>query len=250
MDESDDSKIRRNLVVFSTLVLLSAWLHISVGQIGKQIFTIDGTKLDPLDVWLACYAALMYLLVRYRFTSDWGEFDRTFKGNVLELKYTLIDKVLNNALIRYHRFGWDSRMFMPTVKKFCEHETAAMAEDSGKTNLHRALAKVEAKNHNNSTWGGLASMSFTWPKDDPRMTAWNVEHREVPYAIPVAHRIIITLRSYLQTMIYSKSSIHYIVPVLLASAAFAVMIASIGSVELERAKQGSAVPIKVSPSTQ
>jgi hypothetical protein len=65
MIEDDDSKIRRNLLVFSVLVILAEWFGLQPGELAVQVFKLD-SKLDPLKLCAAALATLVYLALRYK----------------------------------------------------------------------------------------------------------------------------------------------------------------------------------------
>jgi hypothetical protein len=67
----DDDKIRRNLVVFSTGVLLVAWFNVPVqGWLEDTFKYKPQVTFSPAKTWLAAAAILIYLLLRYRFSED------------------------------------------------------------------------------------------------------------------------------------------------------------------------------------
>lgn len=65
MIEDDDSKIRRNLLVFSVLVILAEWFDLQLGEMVADVLKLN-TKLDALKLCAAALATLVYLGLRYK----------------------------------------------------------------------------------------------------------------------------------------------------------------------------------------
>lgn len=65
MIDDDDAKIRRNLLVFSVLVLLAEWFDLQLGQLVRKTLQLE-TELDPLKLCMAALATLVYLALRYK----------------------------------------------------------------------------------------------------------------------------------------------------------------------------------------
>ncbi|MCR6480686.1 hypothetical protein NU688_31345 [Variovorax sp. ZS18.2.2] len=89
--DDEDSKIRRNLMLAGSLVLLFAWLQIPEGALLKRIFgEVDPTvSISPVRVWIAITAALVYLALRFRFSKDHeeGQKELTFNRGVIETRF-------------------------------------------------------------------------------------------------------------------------------------------------------------------
>jgi hypothetical protein len=69
MDEDD--KARRNLVVFSALVLAGAWLRLQpLATLGSILRPDASIAIDSHRAWALVLAVLLYLLYRYRFSED------------------------------------------------------------------------------------------------------------------------------------------------------------------------------------
>ena len=93
MDE--DNKIRRNLVVASSIVVATAWLGMPIPDLLERLFSIKGAPLINLPewkVWLTVIVVLGYLAWRYRwsdeFTNGWDDHQKSAEERFIELYET------------------------------------------------------------------------------------------------------------------------------------------------------------------
>lgn len=75
MIDDEDSKVRRNLVVYSTVVIVVTFLGIQPMQILLKLLGVENGKIEPWRVWTVSAAVLMYLWLRFS-TSSWSEAER------------------------------------------------------------------------------------------------------------------------------------------------------------------------------
>lgn len=73
--DDEDSKIRRNLVTASAIVIVTAWLDVSVPDILERVFSLKAPAVPALEiaawkVWSAILAVLLYFVWRYRWSDE------------------------------------------------------------------------------------------------------------------------------------------------------------------------------------
>jgi hypothetical protein len=68
----DDDKIRRNLVVTSSITILLAWLQVPLAAVANRLFGTSADNFAPAAwrVWFAAIAVLLYLSLRFRFSEE------------------------------------------------------------------------------------------------------------------------------------------------------------------------------------
>jgi hypothetical protein len=71
--DDEDSKIRRNLVTASAIVIVTAWLDVSVPDLLERIFSLKASptlEISSKKVWAAVLAVLCYFGLRYRWSDE------------------------------------------------------------------------------------------------------------------------------------------------------------------------------------
>lgn len=69
--DDEDSKVRRNLVVFGSLVLLFAWLDLPSGVLLERLLGSErAPTVPPWKLWTVSMVMLMYLAMRYYSSDD------------------------------------------------------------------------------------------------------------------------------------------------------------------------------------
>ncbi|VTU30584.1 hypothetical protein H6CHR_03428 [Variovorax sp. PBL-H6] len=79
MDDGD--KVRRNLVVASSITMLLAWLQVPLVSVVDRLFGTKAEGYSPTAwrVWVAVLAVLMYLALRFRFSHEVEEGMKAFR---------------------------------------------------------------------------------------------------------------------------------------------------------------------------
>ena len=68
--DDEDTKIRRNLLVVSSAILLTSWLDVPASSLFEKLF---GGVHPQSEIWkflVAELSVLIYLAIRYRFSSE------------------------------------------------------------------------------------------------------------------------------------------------------------------------------------
>lgn len=225
LDEETDGKIRRNLVVASTLILLLTWLEIPLPTITEKL--ISSTKalpLNPFKVWSACFLVLLYLALRYRFSGEWELFAKSYSGEAWHKRNLYILQIVAKGLKRYHEGGAEAPIFSGALSSAMHEENTKMLRGSDKTSLHRPLGHPQGLQQTDTQWAGVFAVSYTWPLDHPRMASTG---GTLPYKVEGMRKWIITIKSYIATSVYSQSSVRYLVPCMLAAAAFVAVLVNL-----------------------
>jgi hypothetical protein len=221
MEEDTDAKIRRNIVVASGLIVLLAWLDLSLpGVTTKLLEGQSQLPLSPFRLWVACFAILVYLALRYRFSSEWIAFDRTLVVPASALRNQYVQKLLQQQLHKYHRTGSNPSIFFYKLKEAAERQTEEMRKNSDRTDLPRPRITIDIFNPGREIWEGDVQVAMTWVTGASRMA--NSGER-ILYAVGGWRRWWIEAKSYTIVAIYSETSVRHLVPVALCISAFAIV---------------------------
>lgn len=120
--EIDDSeeKLRRNLLVFSSAILGTAFLQPKLAQSGIILGFIQTKDVDPFRMWVAVTAILMYLTYRYWYSGARSKAWVTWHGAASFWANQPLSAILQEA-IRATYMGEDRGYPLAGAKPFAEH---------------------------------------------------------------------------------------------------------------------------------
>jgi hypothetical protein len=221
-DEGDDSKIRRNLVVFSTLVVSVAWLELPVAQIASGFFKLDKPlQVSPLKLWITCFLVLLYLTLRYRYTKEFQKFASNYNHNVQQHMNKLANKRTIQALALFLKTKRDDGGFQGELAKFYRTRVAKNHERFG-GKLGEPSVFFSPDVHGSNMSGGKVSVSLYWKRDEGLQPITELE--ALPFVFQHWDYKFLRFRCHAKTMVNSHPSGQYIIPLLLAATAFTVVI--------------------------
>jgi hypothetical protein len=121
-EEDTDPKVRRNLVVASALILLVTWLELPVAAITEKALTASNEiHVKPFRIWATCFAVLVYLGLRYRFTKEWEILPRYFLNASTRVASDLTYKLLERKLRKFHKTGIEDQVFLGILQNTYSH---------------------------------------------------------------------------------------------------------------------------------
>ncbi len=214
LDEETDSKIRRNLVLASTAILLFSWLQVPMPVIADKVNPSAAPyQLATWRLWVACLVILSYLALRYRFTPEWTQFGKSFIGTAWDKRNQHIDKLLQSSLINFHKRGKEPPYFFNTLTSIADKASEDIRSHGMHDTLPRALPALDGKINGGDQWKGTVQLSFSWVEGEKLLASSSGS--SIAFAVEGAMKTWITLRSYIYTAAYSESSIRYLVPLIL-----------------------------------
>lgn len=222
--DDEDSKVRRNLVAASTLVLVTAWLDVPLPALGEKLIGLRADSacavLEPWRVWSAVLAVLMYLGLRYRFaegsTRVLSDIRQEWRANVEEKTKA----VLNRHLVRYSRTGRDSPLFPNSLEA-----VAKVLIDRGRSQ-HADRVPVQPSLKVDSftlinVWSGSLRLAYEWHPDSTSLLIGNTDS---DYVVKGWRKLWFGLTALVNAGTYSRASIQSLVPVVLWFCAVATVI--------------------------
>jgi len=130
--EDEDSKIRRNLVAASMLILLAVWLRAPLEGLSEQIF-----KFKPAGpgfawrVWVAAGAALVYFALRYRFSQDNSDAINQLLSEVREVEKRVMRRWVASQLAQWVRKGSCSSLEPSGLSEIAKARIKALDKEQG-----------------------------------------------------------------------------------------------------------------------
>jgi len=220
----DDDKIRRNLVMFSALVLVTTGLGLPVNQVLAKITGADAAAVGSRSIWFVALAVLAYLWLRYRKTPpatsetpqaripNWGE-------EVIHVRRAACNSICQltqNWPSPYFRLGVLSSSPLLNAKKLVPDTTPDSAAGGPQREFIRLVnfglisypgeywegeARFAAHYRLNRDRGLLTLEEKISALDDTGSAAFNI-----PYRVPFLHRLWIVPYSYLKATFYSPAT--------------------------------------------
>lgn len=187
MDDND--KIRRNLVVTSTVVIAIAWLDIPIPLLIDRLTslkTANGFEIGPWKIWALVLVVLSYFAWRYRwseeFTKGWLEHSKAAHnkyGELLQQHY--VPLVAGWSL--QGNFPPDAH---PKLQAAMNHAMGIGFQD-GLVKPTSVLILV-GENANELIDSPAANVTTTWPDDDEKPLQNNYRNKGVTLFIDGARR--------------------------------------------------------------
>lgn len=217
MDEGDDSKIRRNLVVFSTLIVFVAWLEIPLGLIAAGLLKLGAPpQISPFKLWLTCLLVLLYLTLRYRFTAEWSRIGATYRNNVKHALVNVAEKKTRQSIATFLKTRTEDGNFKGKLLTFYNGAVAFRRQKYGDQISEPAIQVTETSGY--SVNRAIVRISLLW---EQKMTGISADDfTSLSYEFHWIHFRLLQAYANIHALLYSQSSVQHIVPLLLAAIAF------------------------------
>lgn len=219
MTDDTDEKIRRNLVVASALILLSAWLDIPFSAFLAKLIEPARAAPEVYKFWAVGFAIMAYLGLRYYFSAE-GEEYRT--RTVVELDAMRRKKALILAQKQADRFtknGSEPQVFNGLLTQFATDRTTSISGASDPMGLGRPKMRLSFYRADPSPYTFAASAECVWNSD--KGTASSSGGTCIEVNVEKLQKISVDWASRVHVWTYSESSIRYLIPVVLALCAVA-----------------------------
>lgn len=216
IDEDSDDKVRRNLVAVSGAVVLGAWLNLEPQSIIKKLLGGQaGLAIESWRIWSAICALLLYLAMRYRFSTMMKEAVDYFRVERESTSYGQALSTLQKEMARYAKPQRDSdapSFTGPLGAVLAEYRGGDRSPISNITFQSLTIHDREA----GSPYAGATTFSTTWTTSQNSVSFVNVK---AAYRISWRKRALIYLVCWSKLLTYSKTSTTLFVPIILCVAA-------------------------------
>lgn len=113
-DEND--KIRRNLVMASTAIVISSWLDISLVGILKKYMEVNHVVDAESRVLVIGFVLMIYLLLRYNFSAEGNAYRFAFSDEIKKQTFSKVSRFTQRQADRYTKTGHESVIFGDGLK--------------------------------------------------------------------------------------------------------------------------------------
>ncbi|AOY93788.1 hypothetical protein BKK79_20145 [Cupriavidus sp. USMAA2-4] len=223
----DSDKIRRNLVVFSTAILVGAFLSVKIDGNMKLLGIAEIAKPEPWKVWSVLASMVLYQIIRYRFDGETGQLFAQARDFLRGVSAPLVGKYLCRRLHRdILRTGTspvlESTVLTDAIRHLSSHQVPGQPDGSEEW----VLAPLSMTGmHEGGVWQGRHHFSIgIVAGDSTRVTATYAD-----YNAPKHVRVPISVRAVLQLVFYSKVGIDLLFPFLVGFSALGVCFWKLGA---------------------
>jgi len=224
--EDEDSKIRRNLVVASMVILLAVWLRAPVEGLAESLF-----KVRPVDpkfasrVWLAASAVLIYFGLRFRFSDENLKAIAPLSTEYVAVEEVVLRRWLAMQMRKYVRSREGGVLNVDGLGMLVEAQRKGIIQTQG-GQIEPVLASIRVPGANRSSTSyppsGPASLKFI-EADLSLSFKWDLGRSgtsvRLGFDVPLISRLWIRGNALGWMLIYSKGSTQILLPWLLAGLA-------------------------------
>lgn len=217
----DDDKVRRNLVVASSIILLAAWLGMPLAAVAERMLGISAGSpatfsLNPNRFWSATLFVILYFFLRYRFSGEARRAVRAFRRERRLILKHKISNTVSRLVATFSRTGKDSDVFNNQLSVIAKERAESMSRngspvDAGLSQWGSPKVAVTSVVFTEQ-YAGNSGLYFEWSV--PRQSS--AAGVSVAFDISGARRVWLNFASTIQALGYSRASIQYVVPVLLS----------------------------------
>lgn len=212
--EDADDKVRRNLVSFSSAVLLLAWLEVPLNEVLHKA----GVS-NPVPAWRAWFAAaavLLYLWARFHYNGQGREFIQMLKSKYDSELYGALNRRLGKRPLPSDVGEWVTPSPAEVLQRGEKHaaDTHAMVSQSRREVFF-----------NGERWKMAATLRLNvqWIEGEQRTVRYQY-HEDVTYRVPMRTALWMQTKAVWFSWLFSAESLSWLAPVALASLAAIVIV--------------------------
>lgn len=228
--EDEDSKIRRNFLAASVLVVLAWWLQAPLDKISEKLLGMPSVGAAfEWRAWLAATVALLYFALRFRFSKEHAEAWGDLRKEASTVQQRLLLRWLQWETSWFVRWGWTPPVFgdgFVTIAK------------GGLPNVEVERSPITSIEVPHLMFG-KQDLAGQWiaPKDGQIFgsarvrvervngnTSEGIIHDGIGFELNAPQRRIFKAWAYAWLAVYSKASTSLLVPWLLGTAALAICV--------------------------
>ena len=122
MIEDEDTKIRRNLVVVSAVIVVSAWLEIPFSSLLSKFLDSEAAPPEVYKFWTVGFAMMIYFGLRYTFSKEGGDYKSSIEKELLYFRDQKAHLLLQRQTRKFTRTGKDPQAFSEKLSELVERQ--------------------------------------------------------------------------------------------------------------------------------
>ncbi len=214
VDDTDD-KVRRNLVVFSALIVASAWLGHPELWLVTKLLSAEAVPPPAWKVSVLALAVLFYLFTRYWFSPTREKSRTTMDTELYRIRTTLLHKQLTNSVKNHHKTKKQPSFIKTDLASYVkdELETRNIASD-----LNVIVEIIPGQIFQSNEWKG--SIHTTRSVTSPNRGGMSSGGNAIDFEIPQSMQQTLKITAALKQAIYSQTAVEFYTPLVLSAIAF------------------------------
>lgn len=218
--DDDEQKIRRNLVTFSSALLLLTWLDIPFSALLAKLFEIKSSQPDDWKLWVAGLTVLVYLGLRYSFSSEGRQYQSELTKELQEIQGQKAFALAQLQANYFTRTGCEPGVFSGKLISNIEEKSEGMGlqiKSSGRPKI-----KLSFSEYDKAPYKFTMASELEWHLNGKLVGTFSGGY-SIDVNITGPYRLYIVAASRIHAFFYSSSSITYLAPALLSLAAAVVL---------------------------
>jgi len=219
MIDDDNDKVRRNLVVASSIVIIFAWLGVSEAVLVEKLI---GNQLALINwkVSVLFIAILTYLSMRYRFADSTKKEYGRLLSEWNAILANNIEKRIHQLFRIFTKKRQDIDIFSPKLSDYVNSQITDTAFGE-RRDWHLILLQNTSIQPKDS-WSGELGVAIDLGDADG-YTSKRVGGNKIEYSFQGYERIRLVAISSMRLVTYTKGAIDFIAPILLTISSFIIL---------------------------
>lgn len=222
LPDDDDTKARRNLLAFSAVILLLAWLRLPLVDIADKVGGATAAARlgkEPARLWTATAAILLYLAVRFHFFGGGREAFKKLTEKYNNLVHWDLDARMKAQSNTPDGTWWLS---LPSVIDRAREKLAAYPY-SGQPGVVFRFQQDTGTNEARWVFTGRATVTIMYVNDMNPPGVIFAHNDDIEYSVPLTSRFRIGARAFWLSWLFSEEAIAWMFPVWLALGAAGIV---------------------------
>ena len=209
MDEDD--KIRRNLVIFSSAILVSAVLDLPISALLTHFASTSYASPDGQKIWGIGLTILAYLAIRYRFSSEGEKYISERQRDMDSLHWSYLVELLKAQLDSYTKSGNEPRIFKGKLVEYVNSKTEEMLlRHTDLTKVPRPKLTPNIDERQGSEWEYSVRLQMNWQSSQIQSNAAGFS---IDMLVDGREKIVMQIKTWCHCILYSRTSIVYLAPI-------------------------------------
>jgi hypothetical protein len=222
-------KVRRNVVILSSAIIIAWFLNLHVDRASKLFGVIELESTPPIKLWGLAIIIMIYVFLRYWF----DEKTRSQKNHL----YSELSIIKLNILSAYLKFeisqSFKKNKAPPSIHNFEElKKPDLLIRYENQESLSEVNIDLSIERNPESLWSGwvLPDYQLEW---DKKHFSTKTGGNRYQFILSNNRRKFLELVSYINLFLYSKSSVDFLIPILLCTISVGICISQLVSIYLK-----------------
>lgn len=218
--DDDDQKTRRNLVTYSSALLLLTWLGIPFSALLGKLIEIKSSQPEDWRLWVAGLVVLVYLGIRYSFSTEGQRYQNELRRDREVIEVDTAIALAQQQANYFTRTGREPAVFSGKLTSHIEEQSAGMGDVPKRGG--RPKIELSMNEYGKAPYKFTMASELVWHLNGKHLGS-SSGGASIEVNVAGVYRLYVLTVSRLHAFLYSSSSINYLAPVFLSLAAAVVL---------------------------